>query len=110
MDSDDESVLNHDPLLSDANMEIPSLREELAEQYGADVFNDDLTSIHPQSHVTDEEQDEAGEEGEILRSTTPDPLSESESDDDLPNTKNPLQKLIKDAQEVIMNEKCFMKV
>jgi hypothetical protein len=85
--SDGESQMYGDPMISDANMdnEVPNLREELLESYGDGVLNDDEVL------ATDQEMALLYEEEQPLDfSKEPHPLSESESDDDLPPTKNPL--------------------
>jgi hypothetical protein len=99
--SDDESVLTHDPLLSEANLDLHtrSLRDELAEQYGDGVFQDDMSSIIPSWTGTDQNDDENGGGAHPL-SPSNNPLSELESDDELPPTKNLLKRLIEDAEKV----------
>jgi hypothetical protein len=99
--SDEEQVLSHDPMMSDAvnneSQEVPNLRDELVQSYGDGVLDDDHLTINTEMASVFED----GEEQPIDYSRSPHPLFESESDDEAPVTKNPLRNLINDAKKVV---------
>jgi hypothetical protein len=97
--SDGESQLYGDPMLSEAIPEndVPDLRNELIESYGDGVLNDDdvLPTDSEFASIYEEERP-------IDFSKGPHSLSDSESDDDVPKTKNPLRQLLKEAEKVLI--------
>jgi hypothetical protein len=97
--SDDKHQLSPDPLLSEAANdevdEVPNLCDELINSYCDCVLNDDELSIDTEMASIMED------EGPINYSRSPHPLSESESDDEAPVTKNPLRNLINDGKKVV---------
>jgi hypothetical protein len=101
--SDDESCIR-DPMLSDAAMgddEVPDLRQDLLNSYGDGVLDDDMGTdpeLASVMNLDDEEQP-------LDYRKSPHPLSDSESDDEAPPTKNPLRALLKDAEKVKLKQK-----
>jgi hypothetical protein len=96
--SDDESVMFGDPNLGEAVEDhgVPNLRDDLLQSYGDGVLADDQLTTDPELESIFTEDNEQP----IDYSRSPHPLSDSESDDNAPATKNPLRNLIKDAEKV----------
>jgi hypothetical protein len=99
--SDEEnSIMNHDPLLSDANHadNVPDLGEELIASYGDGVLDDNQLTVDPEMEAIFN----APSEQPLDFSRQVHALSDSkeESDDEQPHNKNPLRKLLKQAEMV----------
>ncbi len=96
--SGDESPLYGDPQISDAaiNEDEHDLRTELVTSYGDGILDDDQMPMDPEFASLYDDQEDAP----LDFSRPSHVLSESESDDENPPTKNPLRALIKEAEKV----------